>query len=116
MKALSIVALAFAAVAIFVPVVGIFIALVCSVLALISFRQQPLFAGIAFGINILNTAFMTPSILIADVVSSSEMNATTDSGDVYWFYVGTHIVFLLAALVYKFIRKKSASNIEVRSV
>ncbi len=70
MKALAIIALVFAGLSIFIPVVGVFIAIVCSVLALISFRSQPTLSGITFGINIINTAFLSPSIVLSDAASS----------------------------------------------
>lgn len=99
MKAIAIIALIFAALSIFVPVGGIFIAMFCSVLALISFRSQPTISGVAFGINIVNTAFLTPSLVLTDISSS-----TTETGEIYWFYVGFHLVLLAAAAVWRIAR------------
>ena len=99
MKAIAILALVFASLSIFIPVGGVFIAMFCSVLALISFRSQPTLSGIAFGLNIISTAFLSPSIVLTDV-SSSE----TAPGEIYWFYVGFHLVFLALALIWRIVR------------
>jgi len=117
MKALAITALVFAGLSIFIPVGGVIIAIVCSVLALIAFRSQPTLAGITFGIDIINTAFLSPSIVAADLTSSSGINSAagevigatseipqTESGEVYAFYVGTHIVLLLVAVIWRLVR------------
>jgi hypothetical protein len=96
MKALAIVALSFAALSIFIPVMGVFLAILCSVLALIAFRSEPTLAGITLGINIINTAFLSPSIVISDVVSSGALDAAasttanaTQVGAIYWSYVAS---------------------------
>ncbi len=123
MKALAIVALVFACLSIFIPVGGVFIAMICSILALISFRSQPTLSGITFGIDIINTAFLSPSIVVSDAISSSEeakqlldsTSQTTDSGDVYMIYVGFHIILLITALLWRLFRgapkKKSLSGV-----
>jgi len=110
MKALAIIAMIFAIVAIFIPVVGVFLALLCSVLALISFRTEPTFAGVTFGVNIINTAFLSPSILAQDVISSS-LNGATAAGAVYWFYVGFHVVLLLVAALWRGIKGPPAGQL-----
>ena len=99
MKAIAILALVFASLSIFVPVGGVFIAMLCSVLALISFRSQPTLSGIAFGLNIISTAFLSPSIVFTDVTS-----VDTAPGEIYWFYVGFHVVFLVVALIWRLVR------------
>ena len=71
MKAVAIIALIFGAISIFLPVVGVFLAMICSVLALISFRSQPTLAGITFGLNIISTAFLSPTLVVAEVVNAS---------------------------------------------
>lgn len=112
MKALAILSLVFGALSIFIPVGGVFIALLCSVLALISFRSQPTLAGIAFGINIINTAFLSPSIMLADASNSGTFDRASEvitserggAGDIYWFYVGFHLVLLLAAVAWRLLK------------
>ena len=98
MKAIAIVALVFASVSIFVPVIGVFLAMLCSVLALISFRSQPTIAGIAFGINIISTAFLSPMLFVAEATSED-----TVPGEIYWFYVGFHLVLFALAVIWRLI-------------
>lgn len=111
MKALSIVALLFAALSIFVPVAGISIAMLCSVLAMISFRSQPTLSGITFGINTISTAFLSPTIIMSDMSVSGNLDlgkattiATGESGEIYWFYVGFHLVVFAIAMIWRLIR------------
>lgn len=112
MKALAIVALVFGALSIFIPVGGVFIAMLCSVLALIAFRSQPTLAGITFGINIINTAFLSPSIMISDAVSSGQLDLgvaamesePTAAGSVYWAYVLFHVFLLVVAGIWRLVR------------
>jgi hypothetical protein len=110
LKALAIIALVFAGLSIFIPVGGIFIAMLCSVLAVISFRSQPTLSGITLGTNIINTAFLSPSIMLTDAASSGAIDlgktmasAPTESGDVYSFYVGFHLVALTIAVLLRLI-------------
>ena len=99
MKAIAILALIFASLSIFIPVGGLDIAAFCSVLALISFRSQPTLSGITFGLNIISTAFLSPSLVLIDM-SSSDL----EPGEIYWFYVGFHVVFLVVALIWRLVR------------
>ena len=111
MKALAIVALIFAALSLFIPVLGVFLAMLCSLFALISFRSQPTLSGITFGLNIINTMFLSPSIMLSDVVTSGALDldivdeaSKTDAGEVYFFYVGFHIVLFVVAVMWRLIR------------
>lgn len=113
MKALAIVALVFGGLSIFIPVGGVFIAMLCSVMALIAFRSQATLAGITFGINIINTAFLSPSIVMSDMQASGVLDlgtaaATTtqqmESGDIYWVYVGFHLVLFAIAILWRLVR------------
>lgn len=99
MKAIAILALVFASLAILIPVIGLDIAAICSVLALISFRSQSTLSGITFGINIISTTFLSPSLSLIDV-SSLDMAP----GELYWFYVGFHIVLLALAVIWRLVR------------
>ncbi len=102
MKALAIVALVFVALSLFIPVLGVFLAMLCSIFALISFRSQATLSGITFGINIINTAFLSPSIMLSDAASSTgafeldivDETAIIEMGNIYLFYVGFHIVLI----------------------
>jgi len=99
MKAIAILALVFASLSIFIPVGGVFLAMFCSVLALISFRSQPTLSGIAFGLNIISTAFLSPMLFLAE-----ETSTDTAPGEIYWFYVGFHLVLFALAVIWRLIR------------
>ncbi len=112
MKALAIVALVFGALSIFIPVIGVFLAILCSLMAMISFRSQPTLSGITFGINIINTAFLSPSIMLSDFASysgvldleTSTTSAPTELGEIYWSYVGFHLVLFVVAVAWRLVR------------
>jgi len=107
MRALAIVALVFASLSIFIPVGGIFIAMLCSIMAMISFRSQPTLSGVTFGIDILNTAFLSPSIMMADVASSEgvvSQNEVTESGEILLTYVLLHVTLFAIAVIWRLCR------------
>lgn len=111
MKATAIVALIFSALSIFIPLGGIFLAMLCSILALICFRSQPTLAGVTFGINVINVAFLSPSIILSDASSSGALDISTgqsgpatEAGEIYWFYVGFHLVLLALAILWRLVR------------
>lgn len=105
MKALAIVALIFSCVSVFIPVVGIFIAMLCSFMAMISFRSQPTISGVAFGINILSTAFLSPSIVASEIVMADPvLGQNHESGDIYIFYVSAHVVLFTLAILWRLVR------------
>lgn len=117
MKALAILGLIFSSLSIFIPVMGIIIGLICSFMALISFRSQSTISGITFGINIISTAFLSPLLLISDVASStasygiSTDDFPTEAGEIYWFYVGYHLIFLILALLWRAIKGPPNKNL-----
>lgn len=111
MKPLSITALIFSVLSMFMPIAGIFLAMLCSVLAMIAFRSQPTLSGVVFGINTISTAFLSPSIILSDMASSGELDTNSvaetpmgESGDIYFFYVGFHLVALVVAIAWRLIR------------
>lgn len=107
MKALAIVALVFACLSIFVPVGGVFLAMLCSLFALVAFRRQSTLAGVTFGINIVSTALLSPSLLVAEAVNSSSASTqvtTGGAGGIYFFYVGFHVVLFAVALLWRLLR------------
>lgn len=112
MKAIAIIALIFGAISILLPVVGVFLAMICSALAMISFRSQPTLAGVTFGLNILSTAFLSPSIVVAEVFNASSSphgqaamrQDQSTAGSIYLFYIGFHVVLLLAAIAWRLLR------------
>lgn len=100
MKALAIVALVFSSISMFVPVLGIFIAMLCSLMAMIAFRSQSTLAGVTFGLNIISTAFLSPSIIVSSEITAASLQQT-ESSDVYLFYVGFHAALFVIAVMWR---------------
>ncbi|MDB3950370.1 hypothetical protein N9403_01900 [Gammaproteobacteria bacterium] len=91
MKAISIVAIVLAGISFIIPGFGVFSAMFASLLAVISFRSEATLSGVAIGLNIINTAFFTPTLLIAEGLNQVDGQA---AGQLYWTYVGFHLVLL----------------------
>ena len=96
MKALSIVAIVLAGLAFFIPLVGIWVALISSIMGLIAFRSQTTLAAVAVGLNLANTAFFTPALLLAEGMNQAEGGG---AGAVYWSWVGIHVVILVVGII-----------------
>jgi ABC-type multidrug transport system permease subunit len=98
MKALSIVAVVIAGVSFVIPIYGVFTAILASVLGLISFRNEATLSGVAVGLNLVNTAFFSPSILIAEGLNVA-INEGTPDNSIYLTYVGIHVVILVIGII-----------------
>lgn len=111
MKALAIIALIFASISILVPVIGVYLALLCSLLALIAFCWQPTLSGITIGMNIISTTFLSPSVYLGAGIA--EANTRGDGSVVLNILIGFHIVCLglgLFFLVFKFFCKNKVTK------
>lgn len=106
MKGLAITALVLTGISFFIPVIGVFISLLTSVMALIAFRWQATLSGITVGINLVKTAFLSPSLLIATGATVAESGEQA-AGELYYFYVGWHAVILVLGIILAFTKKKS---------
>lgn len=104
MKALSIVALVVAALSFFIPVFGVFTAMAASVVAVISFRWEATLSGITIGLNIVNTAFFSPSLLLSSMDVADEFGSE-GAGELYYFYLGFHAVLLVIGIILSFTKK-----------
>ena len=102
MRALSIVALVVAAISFFIPIGGVFLAILASLMALISFRSESTLSGIAIGLNLINTAFFSPSIVIAEGANQ----AGGGEGSIYFVYVGIHVVALIIGIILAMTKKE----------
>lgn len=106
MKGLAITALVLTGVSFLIPVFGVFVSLLTSVMALISFRWQPTLSGITVGINLIKTAFLSPSLFIA-VGGTAAVGASDEQAvGLYGFYVGWHVVILVAGVLLAITKKK----------
>jgi len=95
MSTLSILALVSGTLSIFLPIGGIFIAILSSLMAMMAFRSHPTISAITFGINIINASFLSSSLAATD----------TRFGDAYLLLVGFHAVLLLAGIVWRLSRQ-----------
>tara|TARA_Y100001935_G_scaffold128980_1_gene106959 strand:- start:662 stop:1021 length:360 start_codon:yes stop_codon:yes gene_type:complete len=115
MKALAITALVITGVSFVIPVFGVFISLFTSVLALISFRWEATLSGITVGINLVKTAFLSPSLVVAaaavasdEITSGESIEAAGATGaSLYYFYVGWHVVILVIGIILAMTKKKT---------
>lgn len=106
MLAFAIIAFILSGFAVIMPFFGVYMAMLSSVLALVSFRSQLGLSGAAFLINMVNTAFLSPSFFIQTVASEAKGTADTllnlfgviDAALFkYWLFVGFHVALFIAA-------------------
>ncbi len=95
MSTLSFLALISGTLSIFLPMGGILIAMLSSLMAAVAFRSHPTISAITFGINIINASFLSSSLAATD----------TRFGDAYLLLVGFHSVLLLAGIVWRLSRQ-----------
>jgi len=114
MKAIAIIGLVAAGISTFIPLVGVFIAILASILAVISFKSETTISAITLGLNIITTAFLTPSLLVLDAavaVNSVEAGVVPDGKPMLYFvYVGIHIVALAIAVAIKLVMKNKQTE------
>jgi len=100
MQVLATIAIVFAGTAVIAQLVGVFIALISSFMAMIAFRTKTTLSAAAFGLNIVNTAFLSVGtfVLTADVAD----NPTSASAiDMIAVYTGIHVFLLVVSIAYK---------------
>ena len=116
MKALGIVAIVVASIAVVIPVFGAtWLPVIAGVMAVIAVREEHILSFVALGINVVNVAFLSASIRAADLICegadafNSGMGALSDltgesygsvdvdcGGGVFWTWMGINLA--LAAL------------------
>lgn len=68
MQGFAVLTFLLAVVAIFLPVIGAFLAMLCSVFAMMAFRSAPALSGLIFVVNMVNTTFLSPVILLGSIL------------------------------------------------
>ena len=109
MKALGIIAIVIAGLSFFIPIYGVFTAILSTAMALLAFRSESTLAGVAIGLNLLDTAFFSPSLMIADIVNTG-MEGAESAGDLYAVYVGIHFVALVVGIILAYTKKKKVAQ------
>ena len=98
MKALGITAMIFAIVAIFVPVAGPYLTLVCALLAAFAGGLGLTYGAVAIMVNIINLLFLSPSLLLTAGLTAG-MAETEAAGTGSLVIAGMGIVFIGAQIV-----------------
>lgn len=79
MKALGIIAMIFAIISIFVPVVGPYLTILCALLAAFAGGPGLTFGAVAIGVNLLNVSFLSPSLwLMAGAAAAESQESGSD--------------------------------------
>ena len=98
-KIFGIIAVVVAGISFVIPVMGVFLAcFLGSILVALSLKEGAMLGYIAGGLNIINVAFLSPSVAIASAASGGT--------SVYFFYVG----FAILGPVLLFILNKQANK------
>ncbi len=104
MKVLGIISMIFAIVAIFVPIVGAYLTIVCGLLAAFSAGEGITFGLVAIGINILNIIFLSPSLWVMAGMSDVDNDILLGMGIVF---IGVQIIALIVLFwIHKSWKKK----------
>jgi hypothetical protein len=117
MKALGIIAMIFAIVSIFVPVIGPYLTIVCALLAAFAGGAGLTYGAVAIGVNILNVAFLSPSLWILAGAAEAE---TQGSGSnvilgMGVIFIGIQVVAALVLIIVHSIWKKNHISVEVKA-
>ena len=83
-KVFGIIAVVVAGISFIIPVMGVFLAcFLGTILVALSLKDGALLGYVAGGLNIINVAFLSPSVMIAGAAGGL---------GIYWFYVGLTIL------------------------
>ena len=113
MKALGITAMIFAIVAIFVPIIGPYLTLVCALLAAFSGGRGLTYGAVAILVNMLNVIFLSPSLWLTAGMAENESagagsNVLLGMGVVF---IGVQVVAAVVLIVVHLIWKSSQSKV-----
>ena len=98
-KVFGVIAIVVAGISFIVPVIGVFLAcFLGSLLVALSLKDGAMLGYIAGGLNIINVAFLSPSVAIA--------SAASGGASLYFFYVG----FAILGPVLLFVLNKQANK------
>lgn len=111
-KGLGIAALVFAVLAIIVPIYGIYLGIVTSLLgiAVAALKEQALAVAIG-STNILNAVFFTPSLRMASAGAELAGQSSAEIHSIFWLWVGAALVSIVVAIV---ARRKKPKEVEPR--
>jgi len=117
MKALGIIAMIFAIVAIFVPVLGPYLTIVCALLAAFAGGAGLTYGAVAIGVNILNVALLSPSLWI--MAGAAEAETQGSGSDVLLgmgiLFIGIQVIAAVVLIIVHSIWKRNHSPLEVKT-
>ena len=117
MKALGIIAMIFAIVAIFVPVLGPYLTIVCALLAAFAGGHGLTYGAVAIGLNILNVAFLSPSLWI--LAGAAEAETQGNGSEVMLgmgiVFIGVQVVAAVVLIIVNSIWKKNHTPLEAKA-
>jgi hypothetical protein len=101
MKAMGIIAMIFAIISIFIPIIGPFLTIVCALIAAFSAGPGITYGAVAIGINILNVLFLSPSLWL--MAGSAEVENAGRGSEVLLgmgiFFIGAQIIAAIILIV-----------------
>jgi phosphoglycerol transferase MdoB-like AlkP superfamily enzyme len=123
MKALGITAMIFAIVAIFVPIAGPYLTLICALLAAFSAGPGLTFGAVAILINTLNVAFLSPSLwLTAGLAGAGAEAEQAGTGEAMllgmgFIFIGAQVVAaIVLALVHASWKKRQPKTTQQQPI
>ena len=112
MKALGITAMVFSIIAVFVPIVGPYLTLVCALLAAFAAGPGLTFAVVAILVNILNVIFLSPSLWLTAGLAESDQAGSGYAvlAGMGIFFVGAQVVAIIILVVIHMLWKNKHRN------
>jgi len=114
MKALGIIAMIFSISAIFIPVVGPHLTIICALLAAFSAGPGLTFGIVSIGVNIVNIFFLSPSLWLIGMLTVRN-TSEAPSFQIGVIYIGVQIVAGIVLVILHSILKKKKS-VEIAAV
>lgn len=110
MKALAIVAVVVAGIAVVVPVFGgTYLPVIAGIMAVIAVKEQHVLSFVALGINVVNVAFLSWSLYV--IHEGCKIASAFDSGcgvlGNFWTWMGLNLVLLAAGVGLHLMNKKA---------
>ena len=121
MKALGIVAIVVASISIVIPVFGAtYLPIIAGIMAVIAVREEHVLAFVALGINVVNVAFLSASIRLADAACGAlsdyndvmsdygySTDVSCDGSGMFLTWMGINLVLLAAGVGLYLMNKKA---------
>ncbi len=112
MKALGITAMIFAIIAIFVPIIGPYLTIVCALLAAFAAGPGLTFGVVAILVNLLNVIFLSPSLWLTAGIAAADQTGGGDAvlAGMGVVFVGTQIVAIIILVIIQMLWKKKQAS------